>query len=81
MVPPPSQNNLGVCNQITLLIQYCINSRLVTTIKINDAPIQISYIFYLTMSYIVKLPTLLWFRSRNHYILACFLCSKIRKHS
>ena len=81
MVPTPSENTLGVCNQISLFIQYYINSRLVTVIKEIDAPIQISYIFYLTISYIVKLPTLFWFRSCKHCILACFVCSKKLKHS
>ena len=80
IVPPPSQNTLGVCNQITFLIQYYINSRLVTLLKVIDAPIQVSYISYLTLSY-VKLPTLLWFGPCNHCISACFLCSKKRKHS
>jgi len=33
MIPPPSQNNVGVCNQITLLILYSISSRLVTLLE------------------------------------------------
>jgi hypothetical protein len=45
MVPPPIQNALGVCNQITLLIQYYINSSMITVLKVFDAPVQISYIF------------------------------------
>jgi len=51
MVPPPSQSTVGVCNQITLLIFYYINSRLVTLLKIIDAPIQISDIFYVAFSF------------------------------
>jgi len=34
MVPPLSQNTVGVCNQITLLILYYISSRLRTLVKI-----------------------------------------------
>jgi hypothetical protein len=51
MVPPPSQNIVGVYNQITPLILYYIISRLVTLLKINDALIQVSNIFYLTVSF------------------------------
>ena len=45
MVPPPSHNTVGVCNQITLLILCYISSRLVTL------PIKVSDIFDLTVSY------------------------------
>ena len=51
MVPPPNQNTVGVCNQITLLIFYYTNSRLVTVFKVTDAPIQVSDIFHLTVSF------------------------------
>ena len=51
MVPPPSQNTVGVCNQITFLILYYISSRLVTHLKVIDAPIQVPYIFYRTLSF------------------------------
>ena len=37
MVPPPSQNTVAVCNQITLFILCYISSRLVTLLKIIDA--------------------------------------------
>jgi hypothetical protein len=37
--------------QITLLILYYINSRLVTLLKIIDAPLQVSDIFYLIVSF------------------------------
>ena len=50
MVPPPSQNTVGAWNQITLLILYHISSRLVTLLKVIDAPIQVPNIFYLTVS-------------------------------
>jgi len=42
MTPPPSQNTVAVCNHITFLIIYCISSRLVTLLKVNYAPIQVS---------------------------------------
>ena len=51
VVPPPSQNTVAVCNQITPLIPYSISSRLVTLLKINDAPIRVSDIFDLTVSF------------------------------
>ena len=41
MVPPPSQNTVGVCNQITLLILYFINYSLVTLYIVIDTPIQV----------------------------------------
>jgi len=51
LVPPPSTNTVRVCNQITVLILHCISSRLVTLLKIIDAPIQFSDIFDLTVSF------------------------------
>ena len=43
MVPPPSQNTVGVCNHIyNILILYYISSRLVTLLKAIDATVQIS---------------------------------------
>ena len=51
MVPPPSQNSVGVCKQITLLILYYISSRLVNLLKVIDAPILGRNIFYLTVSF------------------------------
>jgi len=50
MVPPPSQDTVGIFKQITLLILYYISSRLVTLLKVIDAPIQVPNIFYLTIS-------------------------------
>jgi hypothetical protein len=41
MVPPPSQNKVAVCTQITLLILYYIISRLVTLLTVNDDLIQV----------------------------------------
>jgi len=51
MVLPPSQNTVGVCNQITLLVLYHNSSRLVTLLKIIDALIQIPNTFYVTVSF------------------------------
>ena len=51
IVPPPSQNTVGVCNQITFVILHYISSRLVTLLKVINAPIQAPNIFYLTVSF------------------------------
>jgi len=51
MIPSLSQNTVGVCNQITLLILYYISSRLVTVLKNVDAPIQASDILGLTVTF------------------------------
>jgi len=51
MVHPPSQKTVGVCNQINLLIIYYISFGLVTLHKVNDAPIQVSDILDLTVSF------------------------------
>jgi hypothetical protein len=47
-----SQNTVGICKQITLLILYCIRSRLVILLKIFNAPLQVSDIFYIAVSFI-----------------------------
>jgi len=41
MVPLSSQNTVGVCKPITLLILNYISSRLVTALKVIDTPIQV----------------------------------------
>jgi len=74
MVPPPSQNTVGVCNQIFLLIPYYISSRLVTFVKINDTPIQVSDIFYLTVS--LKFINFN-FQIFPHLILICLLAARL----
>jgi len=51
MVPPPSQNTVAVCNQITSLNLYYTSSRLETLLKITEAPMQVSDIFYLSVSF------------------------------
>ena len=42
---------MGVSNQITPLILYCIRSRLVTRLKITDVLMQVPDIFVLTVSF------------------------------
>ena len=51
MVPSPSQNTVVVCYQITLLSLYYISSRMLTLLKATDAPLQISGIFDLIVSF------------------------------
>jgi len=51
IVPSPSQNTLGVCKLITLLIPHSISSRLVTLLKFTVASIQVTNIFGLTVSF------------------------------
>jgi hypothetical protein len=51
MAPLPNQNTVGVYKQIILLIIYYISSRLVTLLKVTDAPVQVSNIFYPTVSF------------------------------
>jgi hypothetical protein len=50
---------MGVCNQIILLILYCISSRLVTILKVIGVLIEVSDILVLTVcssSLIVSFP-------------------------
>ena len=51
MIPPPVQNIVKVCNQITLLIIYYVSSRLVNFLKVTDAPVQVSDILFLTVCF------------------------------
>jgi hypothetical protein len=57
MFPPPSQNTVGVCKQITLLILYTIIAGLVTLLKVIDAPVKVSGISHL------------WFRVSSIYYM------------
>jgi archaellum biogenesis protein FlaJ (TadC family) len=41
---------VAVCNQITLLILYCVSSRLVTLLKVTDSSIQFSDILVVRTS-------------------------------
>jgi len=73
-VPPPSQNTVGICNQITLLILYYISSRLVTLFEVTDAPTQVSDIFDLTVGF-----KLINFSLRMYFclFLKCLLTSRL----
>ena len=51
VVPPPSQNTVAVWKETTLLILYYISSRLVTLLKVTDAPIQVPNVFKLNVSF------------------------------
>jgi hypothetical protein len=51
IIPPPSQNTVVVCNQITLLILYYIISRLVTLLKVVGVPVQVSDILVLSVCF------------------------------
>ena len=50
IVPSRNHNTAGVCNQITLLILYCISSRMLTLLKVVDDTIYVPNIFYPTLS-------------------------------
>jgi len=51
MFSPPSYNTLVVCKHIILLIPYYISFRLVTFLKIIGFLIQISDIFYFSVTF------------------------------
>jgi len=72
MIPPPSQNNVGVCNQIIFLIIYYISFRLVNLLKVIDAPIKASDILDLTVS-----STFLNFRCFFLLFLKCLQASNL----
>jgi hypothetical protein len=55
LVPPPDQNSVGVCNQITLRMLYYIISSLVTLLKVTDALYK-SYIVYIIYIGLVGMP-------------------------
>jgi len=69
MVPPPSQNTVGVCNQITFLSLYYISSRLVTLIKVIDAAYK-SLIFFMLL--LVSISSILSFRYSFFSFLICY---------
>jgi len=55
MVPPPSQNTVGVCNQITLLMLYYISHRLVTLLRFPGDSKRVTDIFYLAVGFKVTI--------------------------
>jgi len=75
MVPPPSQNTVGICKQITLLILYCISSRLITLPKFIDARIQVPNIFFILL--IFSSSSILAFRYFFFLFPKCLLASRL----
>ena len=51
MIPTPSQYTVAVCNQITFLVLYCVSSRLVTFLKVTEAPTHFCHILILTVCF------------------------------
>jgi len=51
IIPPPIHNTVGVCNQVAFLILNYIISRLVPLLKVIDAPIQVSNILDISVSF------------------------------
>jgi hypothetical protein len=43
LVPSLSENTVGACNQITLLILHAVISRFVTLLKVTDIPLTLAY--------------------------------------
>ena len=50
ILPPPSQNSEGACDQITCLNNYYISSRLLILLNVTDALIKFPYILNHTVS-------------------------------
>ena len=69
MVPLANENAVGFCKQITL---YYISSRLVTLLKVADARIQVSDIFYLLL---LSSSSISAFRYSFFLFLKCLLTS------
>ena len=72
MVPPLSQNTVGVCSQMTLLFLYYISSRLVTLLK-SLMPLYMSVIFLILL--LVSNSSILAFRYSFFLCLKCLLAS------
>ena len=51
MFPLPSHSSVGVSNLITFLILLYFSSRLVTLLKVTDAPIQVPDIVVITVCF------------------------------
>ena len=74
MIPPPVQNIVKVCNQITLLIVYCVSSRLVNFLKVSDALVQVwfsfSYCLFQFHDFTFQLfPLFLWYLLASQLLL------------
>ena len=74
MVPPPSPNTIRICNHFNLLILYYISSRLVTLLKVINAPKQVSDISILLL---VSSSTILAFRYSYFLFQKCLLASHL----
>ena len=74
MVLPSTQNTVGVCNRITLLIVYYITSGLVTILKVTDA-LYMSLIFLVLL--LVSSSSILAFRHSFFLFLKCLLASHL----
>ena len=72
MVPPLSQNIMGVCYKMTRLLLYCISSRLVTLLK-SLIPLYMSVIFLILL--LVSNSSVLAFRYSFFLFLKCLLAS------
>jgi len=74
MVPPSTQNIMGVCNRIILLILYYISSRLVTLLKVTDT-LYMFLIFLVLL--LVSISSILAFRHSFFSFLKCLLASHL----
>ena len=74
MDPPPNHNTLEVCNRITVLIFVCINSRLITLLKVTDAPILVCDILVVLL---VSNSSISAFRYSFYLFLKCLLASRL----
>jgi len=85
MVPPTSQNTVGICNQVTHLILCYVSSGLVTALIVDHTVgfkfiyFGFQYFFFLFLKYLLasrltlfRISTLLWFGSCKKCILVCF---------
>jgi len=77
IVSPPSQNTVGVCNQITFVILHYISSRLVTLLKDIKSltPLYKSLIFMILL--LVSSSSILAFRYAFFLFLKCLLASRL----
>ena len=73
MFPPPCRNTVRFRKQMTLLMPYCISSRLVTLVKLSDAPIQVSDNFNLSVSFKIIDVSFQIFRLFDREMSTCFM--------
>ena len=75
MVPPPNQNSVGVCNQITLPIPYYISYRLGSLLK--SLMILYTSLIFFFISLLVPSSSILTFRYSFFWFLICLLVSRL----